>query len=61
MPVWTGRRAGHMSHHQGGRWRDVFSECGVPGVDIDYLGDILDSQEMLERRREAVDPLNVDL
>ncbi|WP_087000639.1 type II toxin-antitoxin system HipA family toxin [Rhizobium sullae] len=36
------------------RWRDIFSECGVAGVDIDYLGDILDSPPMLEHRREAL-------
>lgn len=39
-----------------GRWRDVFSECGVPGVDIDYLSDFLDSGAMLEHRREAIEP-----
>jgi serine/threonine-protein kinase HipA len=43
-----------------GRWRDIFSECGVAGVDIDYLGDILDSPAMLEHRREAIDPSDID-
>ncbi|MET3524539.1 type II toxin-antitoxin system HipA family toxin [Mesorhizobium abyssinicae] len=44
-----------------GRWQDIFSECGVAGVDIDYLGDILDSPTMLEHRREAIDPSNIGL
>jgi serine/threonine-protein kinase HipA len=42
------------------RWRDVFSECGVAGVDIDYLGDILDSSAMLEHRRGAIEPSDID-
>jgi hypothetical protein len=42
-----------------GRWRDVFSECGVSGNDIDYLGDFLDSPPMLEHRREAIEPSDV--
>jgi hypothetical protein len=43
-----------------GRWRDVFSECGVSGNDIDYLGDFLDSPPMLNHRREAIEPSDVD-
>jgi hypothetical protein len=43
-----------------GRWRDVFSECGVSGNDIDYLGDFLDSPPMIEHRREAIEPSDVD-
>jgi hypothetical protein len=43
-----------------GRWRDVFSECGVSGNDIDYLGDFLDSPTMLKHRREAIEPSDVD-
>lgn len=38
------------------QWRNVFSDCGVPGTDIDYLGDFLDSPAMAEHRREAVEP-----
>ncbi len=43
-----------------GRWRDIFAECGVAGVDIDYLGDILDSPAMIEHRREAIEPSDID-
>jgi serine/threonine-protein kinase HipA len=43
-----------------GRWRDIFSECGVAGVDIDYLADILDSPAMREHRREAIEPSDID-
>ncbi|MBO9172260.1 MULTISPECIES: type II toxin-antitoxin system HipA family toxin [unclassified Rhizobium] len=42
-----------------GRWRDIFSECGVTEGDIDYLGDILDSPAILEHRREAIEPSNI--
>lgn len=43
-----------------GRWRDAFSECGVSGTDIDYLGDFLNSPPMLKHRREAIEPSDVD-
>jgi DNA topoisomerase-3 len=36
------------------------SECGVSGNDIDYLGDFLDSPSMLQHRREAIEPSDVD-
>lgn len=39
-----------------GKWRDIFSKCGVSGTDIDYLGDFLDSPPMLEHRQEAIEP-----
>lgn len=44
-----------------GRWHDVFSECCVPGVDIDYLGDLLDSPPMIEHRPKAIEPSDIDL
>ncbi|CAN0576040.1 unnamed protein product, partial [Laminaria digitata] len=37
-------------------WREVFSEVGVTPPDIDYLSDFLDSDTMLEHRKDAVLP-----
>jgi serine/threonine-protein kinase HipA len=42
-----------------GRRRDVFSECGVSGNDINYLGDFLGSPPMPQHRREAIEPSDV--
>lgn len=37
-------------------WKEVFSEVGVTPSDIDYLSDFLDSDTMLEHRRDAILP-----
>lgn len=42
------------------RWQDIFSECGVAEVDIDYLADILNSPAMREHRREAIEPSDIN-
>ncbi|UXN57729.1 type II toxin-antitoxin system HipA family toxin [Phyllobacterium zundukense] len=37
-------------------WRSVFADCGVSDSDLDYIGDFLDSNEMLEHRKDAIPP-----
>lgn len=39
-------------------WRSVFADCGVTETDIDYLSDFLESDTMLEHRKDAIPPLN---
>lgn len=43
--------AGHVA-----LWKEVFAEVGVTDADIDYLSDFLDSEEMLEHRKNAQTP-----
>lgn len=43
--------AGHVAE-----WKEVFSGVGISEADIDYLADFLDSESMLNHRRDAIPP-----